>query len=38
MLPIPPLDGYKIFKGNITIGLLIALPLWIMFLFFFVLS
>jgi Zn-dependent protease len=38
MLPIPPLDGYKIFKGNIAVGLLIALPLWVMFLSLFVLS
>lgn len=29
MIPIPPLDGYKIFRGNILVGLAIALPLWI---------
>jgi Zn-dependent protease len=33
MLPIPPMDGYKIFKGSIPLGLLIALPLWAMFVF-----
>lgn len=35
MLPIPPIDGYKIFKGSIPIGLAIAIPLWAMFLIFF---
>ena len=35
MLPIPPLDGYKIFKGSIPVALGIALPLWIMFVYFF---
>jgi Zn-dependent protease len=35
MLPIPPMDGYKIFKGSIPLGLLIALPLWAMFAFLF---
>ena len=35
MLPIPPIDGYKIFKSNIAIGLIVALPLWALFLFFF---
>ena len=35
MLPIPPIDGYKIFKNNILVALLIALPLWGMFLYFF---
>ncbi len=35
MLPVPPIDGYKIFKGNILIGLGIALPLWGLFLYFF---
>lgn len=34
MLPIPPIDGYKIFKGNIAVGLAIALPLWAMFAYF----
>jgi Zn-dependent protease len=28
MLPIPPIDGYKVFKKNILLGLAIALPLW----------
>jgi Zn-dependent protease len=37
MLPIPPMDGYKIFKGNIPLGLLIALPLWAMFAYLFLL-
>jgi len=36
MLPIPPIDGYKIFKNNILVALLIALPLWGMFLYFFI--
>jgi Zn-dependent protease len=31
MLPIPPLDGYKVFKRNIPLGLAIAVPLWAMF-------
>jgi Zn-dependent protease len=31
MLPIPPLDGYKIFKGSIPLGLLIAVPMWALF-------
>ena len=35
MLPIPPLDGYKVFKKNIQFALMIALPLWGMFLYFF---
>ncbi len=35
MLPIPPIDGYKIFKSNIVAGLLVALPLWALFLIFF---
>lgn len=34
MLPVPPLDGYKIFKGNIPLGLLLSLPLWAMFAYF----
>ena len=38
MLPIPPIDGYKIFKGNVIVGLAIALPLWGLFLYFFVLA
>jgi Zn-dependent protease len=38
MLPIPPIDGYKIFKSNILVALLIALPLWGMFLYFFFLG
>jgi Zn-dependent protease len=33
MLPIPPLDGFKVFKNNILVGLLIALPLWATFLY-----
>jgi len=37
MLPIPPMDGYKIFKGSIPLGLLIALPLWAMFAYLFLL-
>ena len=32
MLPIPPMDGYKIFRSSIPRALLIALPLWGMFL------
>lgn len=32
MLPIPPMDGYKIFKTSIPTALAIALPLWSMFL------
>ena len=35
MIPIPPLDGSKIFRKNILVGLALALPLWIMFLYFF---
>ena len=34
MIPFPPLDGYKIFKKNIIIGLALALPLWAMFAYF----
>jgi len=37
MLPIPPLDGYKIFRGSLPLGLLIALPLWAMFAYLFLL-
>jgi Zn-dependent protease len=35
MIPIPPIDGYKIFRSNILVGLAIALPLWAMLLVFF---
>ena len=35
MIPIPPLDGSKVFKKNIIVGLAIALPLWMMFAYFF---
>jgi Zn-dependent protease len=35
MIPIPPLDGSKIFRKNVLVGLALALPLWIMFLYFF---
>ena len=38
MLPIPPMDGYKIFKGSVPLGLLMALPLWAMFAYLFLLS
>jgi Zn-dependent protease len=38
MLPIPPIDGYKIFKGNIAVGLALALPLWGLVIYFFVLG
>ena len=38
MLPIPPMDGYKIFKGSIPAALAIAIPLWTMFLLFFILA
>jgi Zn-dependent protease len=31
MLPIPPMDGYKIFKGSVPLGLLIAVPMWALF-------
>jgi Zn-dependent protease len=34
MLPIPPLDGSKIFRKSIPIALGIALPLWAMFVIF----
>jgi len=36
MLPVPPLDGSKIFRKNILVGLGLALPLWAMFLFLFI--
>jgi Zn-dependent protease len=32
MLPVPPLDGSKIFRNSIPIALAIALPLWGLFL------
>lgn len=32
MLPVPPLDGSKIFRQSIPVALAIALPLWGMFL------
>jgi Zn-dependent protease len=35
MLPIPPMDGSKIFKNNLAVALAIALPLWGMFFYFF---
>jgi Zn-dependent protease len=38
MLPIPPMDGFKVFKKNIAVALAIAIPLWAMFLYFFVLA
>src|SRR2546426_10637805 len=34
MLPVPPLDGSKIFRKSIPIALGIAFPLWAMFIFF----
>lgn len=34
MLPVPPLDGSKIFRKNTLIALGIALPLWTMFVLF----
>jgi Zn-dependent protease len=34
MLPVPPLDGSKIFRKSIPIALRIALPLWAMFIIF----
>lgn len=37
MLPVPPLDGSKIFRKSIPIALAIALPLWGLFLTFFLL-
>ena len=36
MIPVPPLDGSKIFRKNLVVGLAIALPLWAMFLFLFI--
>jgi Zn-dependent protease len=35
MLPIPPLDGSKIFRNSVPVALAIALPLWGIFLYFF---
>lgn len=35
MIPIPPLDGYKVFRKNILVGLAIAIPLWAMFVYFY---
>jgi Zn-dependent protease len=35
MIPVPPLDGSKIFRKNLLVGLGIALPLWAMFFFIF---
>jgi|ERR671922_217878 Zn-dependent protease len=32
MLPVPPLDGSKIFRKSIPVALAIAIPLWAMFL------
>ena len=32
MLPVPPLDGSKIFRKSVPLALAIALPLWGMFL------
>ena len=32
MLPVPPLDGSKIFRKNIPVALGLALPLWGLFL------
>src|SRR6267143_2619451 len=36
MLPVPPLDGSKIFRKNLIVGLGLALPLWAMSLFLFI--
>ena len=36
MLPVPPLDGSKIFRKSIPVALGIALPLWAMFVFLFI--
>ncbi len=32
MLPVPPLDGSKIFRKSIPVALAIAIPLWVLFL------
>lgn len=37
MLPVPPLDGFKVFKNNIAVALGLAIPLWALFIYFFVL-
>ena len=34
MLPVPPLDGSKIFRKSIPVALVLALPLWAMFITF----
>ncbi len=34
MLPVPPLDGSKIFRKSVPVALAIALPLWAMFITF----
>jgi Zn-dependent protease len=34
MLPVPPLDGSKIFRKSIPVALVLALPLWAMFIAF----
>jgi Zn-dependent protease len=34
MLPVPPLDGSKIFRKSIPVALVLALPLWAMFIIF----
>lgn len=31
MLPVPPLDGYKVFRKSIPVALAVALPLWVSF-------
>lgn len=31
MLPIPPFDGYKVFKRSLPLALALSLPLWAMF-------
>jgi Zn-dependent protease len=38
MIPVPPLDGSKIFRKNILVGFGIALPLWAMFFLIFYLQ
>jgi Zn-dependent protease len=38
MLPIPPLDGSKIFRKNIAVALGLAGPLWFMFVYFLLLA
>jgi len=35
MLPVPPLDGSKIFRKSLPIALGVALPLWAMLIFFY---